>query len=163
MKKHTLLAVLLFTFTSLSSFAADYRIRRVETLGTMKDKVIFQSHDLKSIRDSKSLVGQLVLRWGTHRFQIVDGFYTCSPKNFCTITDYKHVAMFEKCVVVKKNKVDCAKPVSGRYSSNESSDIRVYEDVDSVRDEFGNNGDTWYESPDFPVHVSDEFDGIVLF
>ena len=163
MKKLTLLTVLLSTFTSLSSFAADYRIRRVETLGTMKDKVIFQSRDLKAIRGSKSLVGQLVLRWGTHRFQIVDGFYTCSPKNFCTIADYKHVAMFEKCVVVKKNKVDCAKPVSGRYSSNESSDIRVYEDVDSVRDEFGSNGDTWYESPDFPVHVSDEFGGIVLF
>lgn len=163
MKKITFLTVLLITFTSLSSLAADYRIGRVETLGTMKDKVIFQSRDLKAIEGSKKLVGQLVLRWGTHRFQIVDGFYTCSPENFCTIKDYKHVAMFEKCVVVKKNKVDCVKPVSGRYSSNDSSDIRVYEDVDSVSDEFGNNGDTWYESPEYPARDNGEFDGIVIF
>lgn len=162
MKKLSLFAVFLVALTSLSTFAAEYRIRRVQTLGTMKHKVIFQSRDLKAVRGSNHLVGQLVLMWGTHRYEIVDGLYTCSEKNFCKIVDYKRVAMFEKCYV-KKNKVDCVKPVSGRYSSNESGDIRVWEDPDHIYDEFDNGRDSWDSGPEFPVRVNDEFGGIVLF
>lgn len=159
MKNISLLFTLLITLTSLQALAADYRIRRVDTLGNLQHKVIFQSRDLKKVRGTNALTGQLVLRWGTIRFQIVDGFYTCSAKNFCKLYDYRHVAMFEKCAV-KKKKVECAKPVSGRYDSSSSNDISVYENPDHVYDEYDNGRDSWDSYPEFPVRINDEFPGL---
>lgn len=159
MKKISFLSALLVLFVSFASTAAEYRIRRVDTLGSMKHRVIFQSRDLKKVKGTNALTGQLVIMWGTERFQIVDGFYTCSDKNFCKLYDYKHVAMFEKCVV-KKKKVECAKPVSGRYDDSSSSDIRVYENPDHIYDEYDNGRDHWDYAPEFPVRINDEFPGL---
>lgn len=159
MKMKTFLSALVLTLVSISAFAAEYRIRRVDTLGDLKHRVIFQSRDLKKVRGTNALTGQLVVMWGTERYQIVDGFYTCSEKNFCKLYDYRHVAMFEKCTV-KKKKVECAKPVSGRYDDSSSNDIRVYDDPDRIYDEYDNGRDSWDYEPEFPVRINDEFPGL---
>ncbi|SRR5690606_23875982 len=160
MKKLNFVLALLVALVSFSALSADYRIRRVHTLGDLQHKVIFQSRDLKKVKGTKALTGQLVVMWGTQRYQIVDGFYTCSEKNFCKLYDYQHVAMFEKCVV-KKKKVECAGPVTGRsYEYSSSNDIRVYEDPDRVYDEFDNGRDHWDYEPEFPVRINDEFPGL---
>jgi len=160
MKKTTFLSALILTLVSFSAFSADYRIRRVETLGDLKHKVIFQSRDLKKVPQTNILTGRLVVMWGVHRYQIVDGYYTCSAKNFCKLYDYKHVAMYEKCVV-KKKKVDCTKLVTrSSYDDGSSNDIRVYEDPDRVYDEFDNGRDHWDYEPEFPVRINDEFPGL---
>lgn len=162
MKKMNFLFMLLIALTSLSAIASDYRIRRVETLGVMNHRVIFQSRDLKKVKNSNHLVGKIVIMWGTEVFEVVDGLYTCSAKNFCTLQTYKHVATFRKCAV-KAKKVNCTQPISGRDFSGETNDIRVYEDPDRVYDEYDNGRDNWDSSPEFPVRVNDEFEGIVLF
>lgn len=164
MKKTNFFLLLLIALSSFSAFAAEYRIRKVETLGDMNHRVIFQSRDLKKVKNSTQnhLTGKIVIMWGTEVFQVVDGLYLCSAKNFCKLQTYKHVATFRKCVVNRK-KVDCTLPISGRDFTGESNDVRVFEDPDRVYDEYDNGRDSWDYSPEFPVRVNDEFDGMVLF
>lgn len=150
--------VALISLLSLNSFAAEYRVQKVKTLGVMKHEVIFQSKDLKKVRGTNVLKGKIVAQWGLHVFEVANGFYACNKNNFCKLTDFETIATFEKCTV-KKSKVECRKRLSGE-ASTVRGDVLVQEDVDSARDEFSPSYRSEDDLNEFPVRVKDEFDGI---
>lgn len=141
---------------SISSFAAEFKVKKVKTLGDMKHSVIFQSKDLKKVKGTNLLKGKLVAQWGLHVYEVVTGFYACSKDLSCKLTTYERIATFEKCTVVSKTKVECRKRISGD-STVITNDVVVAEDPDSVYDDVTRNLD---EEGDFPVRTVDEFDGI---
>ena len=79
------LSLTLLTFfltTPMTTFAqASFSIVKVKELGPMRNKVIFQSLDLKKIKGTSVVKGKLVARWGTQVFEVVEGFYQCNKKN----------------------------------------------------------------------------------
>lgn len=155
-----LFAFLVMAF-SFSSFSADYRIQKVKVLGTMKNKVIFQSADLKKIRGQNLLKGKLVAQWGVHVFEVVNGLYSCNKSNYCKLVDYERVATFEKCIVKNKTKVECRKKIVGdSYSGNSNGDVIIADDPDSVKDDMHRDRYSNDEYSEFPVRVNGEFDDI---
>ncbi|MFP5386214.1 MAG: hypothetical protein ACLGHN_09055 [Bacteriovoracia bacterium] len=157
------LSVILLSLFALSAFSAEYRVQKVKVLGPMKHKVIFQSTDLKKVRGSNVLKGKLVAQWGLHVFEVVTGFYTCNQRNSCKLTDYERVATFEKCIVKSKKRVECRKRLGGNsYSGSNAGDVIVYDDPDSVRDDYNGNRDSYDNYSEFPVRVDGEFDDVTF-
>lgn len=153
------IAVVLLALFSLTSFAAEYRIQKVKTLGPMKHKVIFQSADLKKLKKTNVLKGKLVVQWGLHVYEVVSGLYACNRNNFCKLTDYQRVMTYEKCTVKSKLKVECRKKLSGDSSGGSREEIVVQDGPDSVNDgAVRERFDNTYN--DFPVRISGEFDDI---
>lgn len=148
---------LLVLVISLSSFGSEYRVQRVKTLGPMKNKVIFQSTQLKKVKNSNVLKGKLVLQWGLHVYEVVTGLYACNKNNICKLTDFERVTTFEKCEV-KRNQVKCRKKISGDTSTSSSTEIIIYENPDDVSDEYDRARRD--EDADFPARVDGEFDDI---
>lgn len=155
----TILFAMIAVF-SVSSFAAEYRIQKVKTLGPMKHKVIFQSADLKKIKKTNVLKGKLVVQWGLHVYEVVNGLYACNKNLLCKLTDYERVATFEKCVVKNKTKVECRKRLDGGSASS-STEIVINESPDTVYDEYNRGPRTNYdETSEFPVRVNGEYDDV---
>lgn len=152
-----LIIALILSLLALNAFSAEYRVQKVKHLGIMKNKVIFQGQDLQKIKRTNVLKGKLVVQWGLHVFEVVNGLYACNKNNSCKLTDFERVATFKSCVVKSKTKVECRKKISG--DSSPSQEITVQDDPDRVSDEFANEryNDEYSE---FPVRVKDEFDGI---
>lgn len=157
---------ILISLMALSAFSAEYRVKKVQTLGPLKHKVIFQSTDLKKIKNSNVLKGKLVTQWGVHVYEIVNGLYSCDKKNVCTLTDYERVATFEKCVVRSPKRVDCKKRIGGsNYTGGDSRDIFINESPDTVYDEYDNGRRGYDHYSEYPERDNDswEFGNIVLF
>jgi hypothetical protein len=156
----TLLA-LMITFVSINSFSAEYRIQKVKVLGPMKHKVIFQSIDLKKIKRSNVLKGKLVIQWGVHVFELVNGLYSCDKRNLCKLSDYERLATFEKCTVKGGKKVECRKRLNGGPSSEGPSSEVIINDVpDSVKDDMHRDSRNDDSESEFPVRINGEFDDI---
>jgi hypothetical protein len=153
----SLLAVAFLTMAT-SSFAADYSIQKVRTIGPMKHKVIFQSADLRKIKKTNVIKGKLVAQWGLHVFEVVNGFYSCNKERLCKLTDYERVATFEKCTVKNKTRVECRKRLDGGASGS-TTEIIFQDDPDSVRDDFSRSRYDDRET-EFPARVRDEFEDI---
>lgn len=150
------LIITLMALLSLSvAGAAELRVVKVKELGPMKHKVIFQSLDVKRIKNSDVLRGKLVAQWGKQVFEVVTGYYTCNKSNVCKLTDYERVATYESCKV-KNNKVACTKKIAGD-TSTDSRDVIINGNPDGLEDGFDrdNGVDT-----DFPVRIQDEFSDI---
>ena len=151
------LMISLMTVLTLSSaFAADLKIIKVKELGPMKNKVIFQSSDVKAVKNSNVVRGKIVAQWGLHVFEVATGFYTCNTNNVCRLSDYERVATFESCIV-KNKKVSCSKKISGDNSVSDSRDVIVHGNPDEVTDQYGQRDSGESE---FPVRIQDEFAGI---
>lgn len=160
MKSALLLLVSLF---ALNSFAADYRVQKVRVLGPMKNKVIFQSKDLKKVKRSNVLKGKLVAQWGTQVFEVVQGLYTCDSKNLCKLSDYERVATFESCVVKNRKKVECRKRLDGGSSSswdNSANEVVVNDSPDSTDDDLHRDNRRDDSENEFPARVEGEFDDL---
>lgn len=151
------LSLTLLTFSVTTLAQAPYSIVKVKELGPMKTKVIFQSLDLKKIKGTSVLKGKLVARWGTHVFEVVEGFYQCNKNNVCRLTDYNRIATFESCLV-KNNKVACKKNLANDVDWTESSDVKIDSSPDSTDDSI--NDSSVDNSVDFPVRITDEFSDI---
>lgn len=151
---------LLFSIISMQSFAAEYTVQKVKFLGPMKNKVIFQSSDLKKVKGKNVLKGKLVAQWGLHVFEVVNGFYTCNQKNVCKLSDYERVATFESCTVKNKTKVECRKKIGSGTSSSDTSGVIIYDSPDSVNDEFYRQRRYNDEYSEFPVRIDGEFDDL---
>ncbi|AUN98244.1 hypothetical protein DOM21_09985 [Bacteriovorax stolpii] len=144
--------------TLTTAFAGEVRLVKVKELGVMKNKVIFQSLDVKKVKNSNVVRGKLVAQWGTQVFEVVTGYYTCNTKNVCKLTDYERVATYESCKV-KNNKVSCSKKIAGDSYESDSRDVIVSGNPDEVSDEFGHNRTGEYDS-EFPVRIQDEYSDI---
>lgn len=144
---------------SLQSQAAELRVKQVKTLGPMKHKVIFQSTNLKKVRNSKYLEGKIVAQWGLYVFEVASGYYSCNNKNVCSLVDYRSVATFEKCTVTKNKRVRCSRPLSGGNDYTGTSGEITYENPDEVYDEYNNNRDHYDSYDEFPARGNGSFDG----
>lgn len=155
MKFFLSLTLLTFSLTiPMTTFAqASFSIVKVKELGPMRNKVIFQSLDLKKIKGTSVVKGKLVARWGTQVFEVVEGFYQCNKNNVCRLTDYNRIATFESCIV-KNNKVACRNNLASESTWNGASDIKIDSSPDSIEDSTNDN------SVDFPARISDEFSDI---
>lgn len=161
MKK--IISIILISMFAFSAFSAEYRVQKVKVLGPMKHKVIFQSSDLKKVRGTNALKGKLVAQWGLHVFEVVTGFYTCNRNSRCKLTDYERVATFEKCEVKSRKKVECRNRLGGGSYTGSNSDVIVYDDPDSVRDDYyGNRNGGYDDYSEFPVRVDGEFDDVTF-
>lgn len=138
--------------------AQDLRLVKVKELGVMKHKVIFQSKDVKQVKNSNVVRGKLVAQWGTQVFEVVTGYYTCNTKNVCKLTDYERVATYEKCVV-KNAKVKCSRKLGGDSYESDARDVIVNGNPDEVTDSFDNNRTGEYDT-EFPARIQDEFSDI---
>lgn len=132
--------------------AAEYKLKKVSVLGVMKHNVIFQSQNVKVVKGSNVVRGQLIIQWGTQVFEVVNGYYNCNAKKVCQISDYDRVATYELCTV-KKTKVTCTNKISGgnsdvvsedqrsddRPDDRDDSDRGHRDGPDSYGDEFGND------------------------
>jgi hypothetical protein len=156
------LFIFAFVVMTTSSFAADYSLQKVRTLGPMKHKVIFQSADLRKIKKTNVIKGKLIAQWGLHVYEVVNGFYSCNKDKRCKLTDYERVATFEKCTVKSKTRVECRKRLDGGISGSSSgsnSDVIFQDDPDSIRDDFGRSRYDDRET-EFPARVRDEFEDV---
>ena len=118
----------------------------------MVSEVIFQSKNVKKVKNTNIVKGKLVVKWGVHVYEVVAGYYKCDSNNTCRLTDYDRVATYELCTV-KRNTVKCSKKISGSNSDiasdsdivispdgnleNENQDSR--DSIDGTGDEFGSN------------------------
>lgn len=152
------LVVALVAMVAMSSvFAADVKIQKVKTIGALKHKVIFQSKDVKALKNSNVVYGKVVAAWGVHVFEVANAYYTCNEQLACKLAEVKHVAMYESCTV-KNNKAVCRNKISGN-SSNDSGDVSV-ENPDAVGSEFGDRDSYGEYESEFPVRIVDEFSGL---
>lgn len=147
----------LFVLLAQSVWAANgYKIEKVKTIGLLKHKVIFQSPDVVFQKDSNTMKGLIVARWGTERFEVVDATYKCATNGSCKYVDNKHLAMFRLCTV-NGLEVNCQGRISGSVDSDYARDVIVSENPDQVYDEYGQQRNEDYYYPEFPVRVEDEY------
>lgn len=147
--------VALFAIGSLS--AAEVKLQKVRELGVMRNKVIFQSRDVKFVKKSMIVRGKIVAQWGVNVFEVGNAFYACNQKKYCTLADYERLAMYESCKVLK-HKVTCSKKISAQADIvsdavviNESPDnVSLDYDVENGRDDLN----------EFPDRIQDEFSDI---
>lgn len=153
------LLVVLVAIVAMSSVsAAEMKIQKVKTIGALKHKVIFQSSDVKAIKNSNVVYGKVVAAWGLHVYEVVNAYYVCSEQLNCKLSEVKNVAMYESCIV-KNNKAVCRKKISGD-STFSSRDV-VAENPDEVGSEFGDRNSSYGEyDSEFPVRIVDEFSGL---
>ncbi len=157
MFKIFLITLLFILGRPLESFGAEYRVQKVRTIGGLKNKVIFQSTDLRKVRGKNLLKGKLVAQWGTHVFEVLNAYYACDRRNFCKLDSSTRVATFEKCEVKSPLRVECRKRLIDRGQGGSSPEIIIHDDPDST--------DEWQRDPrndeeDFPARVDGEFDDI---
>lgn len=151
------LIISLLTLFSISiANASELRLVKVKELGPMKNKVIFQSSEVKKIKNSNMVRGKLVAQWGTEVFEVVTGFYACNKNNLCKLSDYERIATFKLCKV-KNNKVTCSKKISGEDSISDTRDIITDTNPDGLDDNSVNDRDS---ESDFPARISDEYSDI---
>lgn len=159
MKKMSL--TVLATLFAASSFAAEYRVQKVKVLGPMKNTVIFQSTDLKKVKKSNVLKGKLVVQWGLHVYEVVNGLYACNAQNVCKLSDFERVASFEKCEVKNKTKVVCSKRLAGSTGSRDA-EVTIQDGPDYSNDDYRRERRFDDEQAEFPVRVPGEFDDVVI-
>lgn len=142
-------------FLEVNASTSGLKVKKETHLGPMKNKVIFQSQDLKKTKSKSIYTGKLVAKWGEHVYEVVKGSYECK-KSVCELIDYSRIATFELCKVNKQT-VSCSNKISGELDSapNENTEI-VYENVDEVSDRLSSNQD-----PDDSVDYSDAGTGSV--
>lgn len=129
--------LLIGTFMTVIAFnllaTEGIRLIKVKELGPMKNKVIFQSSEVKKIKKTNLVKGQLVAQWGVHVFEVVNGFYACNAQNVCKLADFERVATYESCKAVRK-KFSCKGRISGDSSIVTQSDISMQDNPDEVSD-----------------------------
>lgn len=153
------LVVALVAMVAMSSvFAADLKIQKVKTIGDLNHKVIFQSKDVKTLKNSNVVYGKVVAAWGVHVYEVANAYYACNDQLACKLSEVKTVAMYESCTV-KNKKVVCRNKISGNSELN-SRDVVTAEGPDAVGSEFGDRDSSYgdYDS-EFPVRIVDEFSG----
>lgn len=147
--------ITLLAFISLSVAASEIKLLKVSHLGVMKNKVIFQSTDLKISKSKNEFKGKIIAKWGVHVFEVVNGTYTCNDKNICKLKSYETIAMFESCTV-KNNKAKCTNKISAETDSvNNSRDVVLAANPDEVSDQINNDNNN--ETSEFPVRIEDEY------
>lgn len=152
------LVVALVAMVAMSSvFAADVKIQKVKTIGALKHKVIFQSKDVKAIKNSNVVYGKVVAAWGLYVYEVANAYYTCNEQLVCKLSEVKNVAMYESCTV-KNNKAVCKNKISGDSTAS-SGDVSV-ENPDAVGSEFGDRDSYGEYESEFPVRIVDEFSGL---
>lgn len=139
-----------------SAFGADIKLQKVKTIGNLKDKVIFQSKDVKKLKNSNVVYGTIVAEWGFSVYEVATAYYTCNEKLYCELSEVKRVATYKSCIV-KKNKAICTKKISGN-SEYSSRDV-VVENPDQVGPEFEERDSYGEYDYEFPVRIVDEFSG----
>ena len=142
---------------SLSSFAAEFKVQKVKTLGAMKHKVIFQSRDLKPVKGTNILKGKIVAQWGLHVYEVVTGLYACNKNLSCKLTDFERIATYQSCKVVESAKVECRKRIAGDSTTISNDGVVISDDPDRIYDDMTRDLEV---EGDFPVRSKDEFDGI---
>ena len=160
MNRLTLFIATLISVFSLNCLATEYKIQKVKTLGPMKHKVIFQSANLKKLKNTNVLKGKLVAQWGLHVYEVVSGFYSCNRNNSCKLTDYERLATYEKCTVKSETKIECRKRIGSTGHTGNTADVVVLDDgPDSVKDDMHRDryNDNYSE---FPVRIDGEFSDI---
>lgn len=135
-----------------SANASELKLQKVKFLGAMKNKVIFQSTDVKAVKKSNIVRGKIVAQWGADVFEVATAFYTCNTKSFCKFVEFERLAMYESCVV-KKNSVSCSKKIAGD-PANDSRDVFVGGNPDAVIDGTESTND---DSNEFPARIEDEY------
>jgi len=157
MKLALMCLALVFSF---NSEATNLRVKKVKTIGVMKNKVIFQGTNLKKVRNTNYLQGKIVAQWGTQVFEVLTGYYSCNKKDVCTLAKYETVATFQKCTVSKNKRVRCSRPLgSGSAGADLRGDV-TYENPDEVYDEYNNNRNHYDSYDEFPARDnSGGFDG----
>lgn len=157
MKLFAVVALFLSLVSISDSMAKEIKLVKVEELGPLKHKVIYQSSNVKSVKGSNDVRGVLVARWGLYVYEVVDGHYSCNDKLVCKLTNYKRIATFESCEV-KAKKVKCSKRLSGdSNTSGYDRDVSVSEDPDAVYNEYDNQRGGYDSYPEFPIRVTDEY------
>ena len=152
------LSVLLFSLVfAANSFGADITLQKVKVIGPMKNKVIFQSTNIKKVKRSNLLKGTIIAQWGTEVFEVLDGYYSCNTKNVCKLVEHERVATYSLCVV-KKTKAVCSNKISGSDEINSSSDVVIAANPDEVSDLLTNDRNDEYT--EFPVRIEDEYSDI---
>ena len=139
----------------MGAHAAELKIQKVKEIGVMKNKVIFQSKDVKRVNKSNIVKGKIVAQWGTEVFEVLTGLYSCNTKNVCKLVDHERVATYKLCVV-KGQKAVCSQKISGVESASESRDIIVAENPDAVTGDYDHSRDN-NEYSEFPVRIQDEY------
>lgn len=152
----TLLAVFLFASMALSAQANDYKLVKVKTLGVMKNKVIFQSQNVKKVKNTDVVKGKLIAQWGTEVFEVATGYYKCNTKNVCRLTDFDRVATFKSCVV-SGDKAKCTQKIVGDTSSSDSDRSISYGNPDEVRGDYDHDRRRDDYDSEFPVRIVDEY------
>lgn len=153
------LVVALLAMVAVSSVsAADLKLQKVKTIGALKHKVIFQSKDVKALKNSNVVYGKVVAAWGLHVYEVANAYYTCNEQLACKLSEVKNVAMYESCTV-KNNKAVCKNKISGDSSSSNSGDV-VVENPDAVGSEYGSRDSYGEYDSEFPVRIVDEFSGL---
>lgn len=129
--------LLIGTFMTVIAFnllaTEGIRLIKVKELGPMKNKVIFQSSEVKKIKKTNIVKGQLVAQWGLHVFEVVNGFYACNDQNVCKLADFERVATYESCKAVRK-KVSCKGKISGDSIDETELSIPSHANPDEVSD-----------------------------
>ncbi len=157
MYKMFLITLTLVLILPHQSFGAEYRVQKVRTIGGLKNRVIFQSTDLRKLRGKNLLKGKIVAQWGTHVFEVLNAYYACDRRNFCKLDSSFRVATFEKCEVKGSSRVECRKRLIDRGQGGNSPDIIIHDDPDSTSE--------WQRDPrndedEFPARVDGEYDDI---
>ncbi len=157
MTKFFLVTVFFVLLLPLESFAAQYRVQKVRTIGGLKNKVIFQSTDLRKVRGKNLLKGKLVAQWGSRVFEVLNAYYACDRRNFCQLESSVRVATFERCQVKSPMRVECRNRLIDRSTGGGSPEIIIHDDPDSTSD--------WHRDPrndedEFPARVDGEFDDL---
>jgi hypothetical protein len=147
-----LLPTLLMSF-SLFANEASIQLKKVTTLGAFNHPVIYQSQMVTKMDRARSVNGLLIVKWGLHVFEVVDGTYQCNKNKVCTLTDYRRVATYESCKK-SKAKVVC----SGLLTESDSSysyttDFRSDSSPDGTYDDSRSRE----SDSEFPARIVDEF------
>ena len=151
--------ILLSTFlVSFNLFAdeASFQLKKVTKLGAFNHPVIYQSQMVTKIDRSRSVKGLLIVKWGLHVYEVVDGTYLCNKNKVCSLSDYRRVATYESCKK-NKNKVICTGILTETDSSySYTSDFRSLNSPDGIYDD----SRTQDNESEFPARITDEFSDI---
>jgi hypothetical protein len=161
-----MLIIVLTAVVSLPVFAnTKWKIQKLNSVGYLKNAVIFQSRDLKFVKSKNLYKGKIISQWGLHVFEVSSAFYNCDSKKlnvrYCRFIDYEPIATYEKCQITGSKAV-CQKQIKAKGGSSQESDSHYRSDdlVDSVKDDMHRDKtDEWDE---YPPRDPDNVDNVVI-
>ncbi len=147
--------VLLSFLVSSNLFASDgnYQLKKVSNLGAFNHTVVYQSKIVTKTDRSRQVKGLLIVKWGLHVYEVVEGKYLCNKSKMCELIDYSRVATYESCKINKK-KVVCSGLLTQSDSSVfYSSDFMSESSPDGINEDSRNTD----SESEFPARIVDEF------